>query len=125
MRLSRLSTIAVIGVIVLGGASCSTVDEAVEGAQNAVEDVVDNVQYCAAAIQVADAVNNENWDRAISAGEDLVANAPDEIRPEAQTVLDGAREIRDGNRARAADPEFRQAAEQVEQFTRDHCDPTS
>ena len=105
--------------------ACADAQQAIDGAVSSVSeqagDVAENVTYCTAAGRVAIAVNNEDWDTAIEHGETMVANAPDDIVGDAQAVLDGARELKNGNRAVAADPNFRASADRVEDFTREFC----
>lgn len=130
---SRLvATVAVLAAFALTGAACGTAEdavdqgrEAIEQAEDAARDTAQRAQYCRAALQVASAVDDRDWDRAISAGEEMVAHAPDEIVDEARTVLDGARRIRDGQTQVAQSQEFQDAAEAVRTFTRERCDPAS
>jgi hypothetical protein len=99
--------------------------DAVDTVREGVQDAATLVQFCSAAVEVAQAVDDRDWDRAIERGEVMVAEAPDEIRPDAQTVLDGAKRIRDGDAAAAQDQEFQAAAERVRDYSRDRCDPTN
>lgn len=119
----RVLATTLLSVLVLTG--CSETADVVEEATQQAEEAVETVQYCSAAIRLADAVQSEDWANAIDAGEDMVETAPDEIAAEAQTVLEGARRLSQGEMEVAEDPEFQQAAQAVQEFTRDRCDPTS
>ena len=107
------------------GDAVETVQEGVSEATEAAGEAAQLVRFCTAALEVADAVNARDWERAIERGEEMVAEAPDEIRPDAQTVLEGARSIHDGDTAVAQSEEFQRAVERVRGYTRDRCDPTS
>lgn len=124
-------TLAALAVLALPlslsacGDAVETVQEGINQATEQAQDAATLVQFCKAALDVANAVNDQDWNRAIERGEVMLAEAPDEIRPDAQTVLDGAKRIRDGEMQVAQDEGFQAAAERVKQYTRDRCDPTS
>ena len=125
-----------IGIAALALTGCGDIEEAVEDgisqasevadqAREQVEDTSRNVQFCSAALSTAQAIEKQDWESAIEAGEDLVAHAPEEIAQDAQTVLDGARSYHDGDQSVVQTDEFRDAAERVESYTRETCDPRS
>ncbi len=110
--------------------ACDQVDEAVgtakQAAASATEAIGETsqlVQFCTAALQVARAVQDEDVDRAVAEGESMVEHAPDEIRPEAEVVLAGAREAQQGDYDRLRSQEFEDAAAAVATYTQDRCDP--
>lgn len=125
-----------IGIAALTLAGCGDVEEAVQDgisqasevaaqAREQIEDTSRNVQFCSAALSTAKAVEQQNWESAIEAGENLVEQAPDEIAEDAQTLLDGARAYQEGDQSVVQTDEFREAAERVEAYTRETCDPRS
>lgn len=125
-----------LSMITFAATACGGLEEAVQDgiseasevaadARQQIEDTSQNVRFCTAALEVAQAAENQNWDRAIESGENLVETAPEEIAAEAQTVLDGARAYRDGDQQAVQSEEFRQAADRLDSFTRETCDPRS
>lgn len=127
-RLPRLVAPLLVAGLVLG--ACDTVGELAEETQTAIESGVDAareaadlVGFCTAAARVAKAISDEDLDAAVDAGEDMVGEAPSEIRPEAELVLDGAKRAQAGDPSAVQTDEFEQAADAVQAFTRDRCDP--
>jgi hypothetical protein len=121
---------ALLAALALGASACSAVDGVVDGAQQAIEDGVDAareagdlIRFCTAAARVAKAVDDQDLEAAVSAGTNLLAEAPSEIRLDAEIVLNGATRARDGDRAALRTPEFQNAAKAVRDFTADRCDP--
>lgn len=120
--------LAALALVLTLGACDGAVETVQDGIQEATEQALETVeiaQFCKAALDVATAVDDRDWDRAIERGEVMVAEAPDDIRGDAQTVLEGAKRIRDGETAAAQDEEFQAAVERVQTYARDHCDPTN
>lgn len=107
------------------GTAADKVSEAAGNAGDAAGEAVDNAQFCTAAFQTVDALNGNDIDGAIDHGEDMVAEAPDDIRGDAQRVLDGAKAFQGGDQQAVQSAEFRAAADNVEAYTRDKCDPRS
>ncbi|MDX1659430.1 MAG: hypothetical protein R3343_11470 [Nitriliruptorales bacterium] len=125
MATMRSRTLPLILAVALTVPACNSVEETVSDVVTEAEETVQLVEFCAAALDVLQAINDEDMAAALEAGENLVAEAPDEIAGEAQTVLDGLEEAQDGNREVLASEEFQTAAEELERYTRDNCDPTS
>lgn len=100
-----------------------TAQEAVESATEAVSEAAGLVQFCTAAAQVARAAEDEDVDAAVRHGESMVANAPDEIASQAQTLLTEAKRAQDGDYSGLQSQEFEEAAEAVATYAREHCDP--
>lgn len=133
-RLRAITLLFATSFIVVTSCSAEDVEQAVgEGVDRAQEiaseasegasEFVATAQFCKQAYDVADAIDDEDWDRAVDEGHELVAEAPDDIRPEAETVLAGAKRYVDGDRSAAADPEFQAAAQELRTYTEDNCDP--
>lgn len=99
-------------------------DAASEVADTA-EEVTELVGFCTAAYRTQDAVEDRDPEEALEAAEDLAAEAPDEVRPEAETVLDGARAYQGGDDEALEDEGFRTAATEVAEYAEAHCDPRS
>jgi hypothetical protein len=121
----RLLLLTFVAPLLLGLAGCDAAQDAISSVQSEAGDVQQRVEYCADAIRTADAVRQQDWEAAIEHGEALVEKAPDAIRAEAETVLAGARELRDGDLEAANDAEFQAAADELQRYTRETCDPTS
>ncbi len=121
-----------IGLVMLAAISLTgcdqvrdTVEQATDQAQEAVGDLADTAEFCLRAVEVARAVDDRDVDAAVSAGEALVAVAPDDIRADAQLVLDAAREAQGGNFAALQSDEVQAAAQRLRTATEDTCNPTS
>lgn len=124
-----------IAIAVLAMTGCGIDDAVQDGisqasevagqAREQIEDTTRNVQFCAAALSTAQAAEDQDWDAAIESGENLVETAPEEIAADAETVLEGAKAYRDGDQSAVQSEEFRDAAERLDTFARETCDPRS
>lgn len=103
----------------------SQASEVAGQAREQIEDTTRNVKFCTAALSTAQAAEDQDWDAAIESGENLVETAPEEIADDARTVLEGAKAYRDGDQSAVQTEEFRAAAERLDSFTRETCDPRS
>lgn len=103
----------------------SEASEVARDAREQIEDTSREVRFCAAALSTARAAQNQNWEAAIESGEELVATAPDQIADDARTVLEGARAYEDGDESAVRSEEFHAAAERLDEYTRETCDPRS
>lgn len=116
MRRSRATAAAVFAVVTVAG--CGPL-------RQQVEDVAGTVEYCAQAVEVAQAVRDRNLEQGLAAADDLASSAPDDIRPEVETVREALQTAQGGDATALADPEVQQAAIRIEEFSRRECDPTS
>lgn len=137
MRALTAATLAI--VLSFGAAACSEAEQIQETVETAIgqasetaaqvreqaERAATLAQFCTAAVRTADAVNSQDWDAAIQHGETMVAEAPEDIEADAETVLTGAKAYRDGDQQAVMSEEFQGAAERVKAYAQDHCDPTS
>ena len=119
----RILVIAAVGALALS--ACSEAEEAISQASEQVQEVAQTAQYCYHAFEVSEAIEAQDLDRAISAGEELVATAPAEIEATAATLLEAARQAAEGDLTVLQDEEVQREAQYLEEFTRDTCDPTS
>lgn len=124
----------VLATALLFGAACNeaaevvdetgdAVSEAISEGADTIEDGIDLAQFCVDAAQAAQAVRDGDHDRALNQAQDAFENAPDDIRPEVAKLIEGAERFAEGDRSVANDPEVQAAIEEVEDFTRERCDP--
>lgn len=102
-----------------------TVEEAASEVGRAAEDAADLVGFCTAAYRTQDAVEDRDPAEALEAAEDLLERAPEEIRPQVETVRDGARAYQGGDEEAIEDEEFQQALSELGAYLEDRCDPRS
>lgn len=95
----------------------------VDEAREQFEDTAQRVEFCAAAARVATHLEREDYAGAIEAGQTMASKAPDQIQPQARTVLDGLVAFRDGDPDHLQSESFQRAAEDVRNYTVDACDP--
>lgn len=124
--------------LALGAAACSddevedAVDTAVEEVSEAAGEVADTASelsdlagFCTAAYRTQDAIEDREPEDALEAAEDLVAEAPEDIRPQAETVLEGAQAFQEGDEGAIEDEGFQTAVTELVDYTQDRCDPRS
>lgn len=102
-----------------------SVEEAASEVGQAAEDAADLVGFCTAAYRTQDAVEDREPEDAVEAAEDLLERAPEDIRPQAEIVRDGARAYQAGDEQAIEDEEFQQALSELGAYIQDRCDPRS
>lgn len=121
--MTRVAAAFVLAGLVLTG--CAEAQDTVDDAVRRATELAQTARYCAQAARVAQAVESRDVDAAVSAGEDLVAVAPEEILEEAQTILDAAKDAQAGDPSGFESQEVQAAAQTLSTYTRDTCDPTN
>jgi aspartokinase len=121
--MTRLAVALLAAGLLLTG--CAEAQDAVEEGISRATELAQNARYCVQAARVAQAVESRDVDAAVSAGEDLVAVAPEEILEEAQTILDAAKAAQAGDPSAMETQEVQAAAQTLANYTRDTCDPTN
>lgn len=118
-----LRTAAVLAIFALAGAGCAEVVDVAQETVDQAQETVERTQFCVAAARVAQAMQAQDFEAAVSAGEDMVAHAPQEVAGPAQFLLDAAREAQAGDDSALRSQEGRDAADTVARYTQDRCDP--
>jgi uncharacterized lipoprotein NlpE involved in copper resistance len=117
-----LALLAVVAVILVG---CDEAEEALEDATERAQDTEQMVRYCTAALELGQAVRDQDEQQAVDAAGTAAENAPDEIADEAEQAHQGAQRLADGDHSVLEDEEFRAAVEAVSTHAREECDPTN
>lgn len=120
----RRSVIA-IAVLALAAPACSQASDLVSDAQEQVSDAAQTAEFCISALRLANAVEARDVDAIVDAGEALVDDAPDEIRGDAEFLLDAGRQAQAGDAASLDGDDVTAAGERVRSFTEDRCNPLS
>jgi hypothetical protein len=111
----------------------STVGEQIDRLQGGVDDlrgqateIADRAQFCFAITRaVTSAEGGSSLDEASDAAEEVLTQAPDELRADAELVTTTLRDAADaGDPGALQDPEFQEAAQRLRDDTRELCDPT-
>ena len=135
----RVAAVLLAGTLLVSVSACSRakqlgndvsqgVSEAqqqLDAARSKASETAQLVAYCTAALRTVHAVDDRDFSQALDAGRDMVGHAPAEIHDDAQRVLDGLQQYRDGDQEAVQSDAFQQAAKHVASFTRDRCDPRS
>jgi hypothetical protein len=124
VRASRLLLLssALLALVAVG---CSDVGDRVDDLRGGADDLTERAQFCLSIARTATAIEAGSPETAAAAAEEVLAQAPDELRDDARFVADRLREARDGDDDALRDPEVRAAAERLRDQTRELCDPTS
>lgn len=107
--------------LLVGG--CTQVEQAVEEASERAHEVAETARYCVEAIDVAQAIADSDVEAAVTAGEELVEVAPEELADDARLLLDAARRAQDGELSALEEPEVVAAAERLRTATERTCSP--
>jgi hypothetical protein len=119
---SRALALALLTVVTVG---CADVRERVDDLRADADELTDRARFCLSVARTASAIEAGSPETAADAAEEVLAQAPDELREDARFVADRLREARDGDREALEDPEVREAAERLRDRTRELCDPAS
>jgi hypothetical protein len=119
---SRALALALLTVVTVG---CADVRERVDDLRADADELTDRARFCLSVARTASAIEAGSPETAADAAEEVLAQAPDELREDARFVADRLREARDGDRETLRDPEVREAAERLRDRTRELCDPTT
>jgi hypothetical protein len=119
---SRALALALLTVVTVG---CADARERVDDLRAGADELTDQARFCLSVARTVSAIETGSPETAADAAEEVLAQAPDELREDARFVADRLREARDGDREALQDPEVREAAERLRDRTRELCDPTS
>jgi hypothetical protein len=116
-------------VIAVLATACSGVDDDLSGRfdelRSSASDVADRSQFCFAVTRALTSVDGGSTpEQARAAAEEVLAQAPDEIRDDANLVADRLEQAAREDDTSVLDEEFRAAAERLRDDTRALCDPT-
>lgn len=103
--------------------ACGQVGQAVDQAAERADRVADTARYCVQALEVAQAVSEQDVDAAVEAGRELVELAPPEIADDARTLLEAAQRAQDGDAQALQSDEVVSAAQRVRETTQSQCSP--
>jgi hypothetical protein len=117
-----LAPLALLAVVTVG---CADVRERVDDLRAGADELTDRGRFCLSVARTAAAVEAGSPETAADAAEEVLAQAPDEVRDDARFLADRLQEARDGDREALREPEVREAAERLRDRTRELCDPTS
>jgi hypothetical protein len=118
----RSLALALLVVLTVG---CADVRDQVDDLRTGADELSDRARFCLSVARTASAIEAGSPETAADAAEEVLAQAPDELREDAGFVAERLRAARDGDRDALEDPEVREAAERLRDRTRELCDPTS
>jgi hypothetical protein len=117
-------------LLLVSGVGCDEAAEVANEASEAIGEGAEEVQegidlagFCVDAAQAADAIDEGDFGEALDHATAALGDAPDDIRPALETLVDAARQYADGDAAAIDEDEVRAAAEEVETYARERCDP--
>jgi hypothetical protein len=113
-------------VIAVLATACSGVGDQLDDLRDTASGVSDRSQFCFAVTRALTSVDGGSTpEQARSAAEEVLAQAPDEIRDDAHLVAERLEQAAEEDDTSVLDEDFRAAAERLRDDTRELCDPTS
>lgn len=112
-------------LLALGSVGCGDVLDRVDELRGDAEQVTDRARFCLALTRTIAAIESGSPDTAAEAAEEALATAPTDITEDARLVVEGVRQSLDGGDDALDDPALHDAADRLQQRTRELCDPTS
>jgi hypothetical protein len=122
----RTSLAFVLVLLAPIASGCTVVGDQIERAQDGASEVAERARFCFAVTRTLTSLDGgASLAEASDAAEEVLAQAPEELRADATIVADRLREAADSeDPSGLSDPEFREAAERLRDGTRELCDPT-
>jgi hypothetical protein len=120
----RVAVLLVTALLALGLGACTDVRDRVDAVAGDAAELTERARFCLNVTRALTAIDADDPATAAAAAEELLAQAPDEVRGDARTVVEALRAARHGDRDRLDDPEVQAAAERLRGTARDLCDPT-
>lgn len=112
-----------VALLVLGGA-CSGLQERVDDVRGTATDLTERARFCLSVTRAATALEDGNYQTAADAAQEVLAQAPEELRGDARKLAEAAEAVRDGDHSVLEDPSVVSAADRLREDTRAMCDPT-
>lgn len=123
MSVRRVLVSALAVPLLLAVTACSDVADRVDELRSGAEQVTETARFCLSLARAASAIDAGSPDTAADAAEEVLVHAPDDVREDARTVVDGIRHAEDRGENFMDDPEVRAAIERLRDRTTDLCDP--
>ncbi len=121
MSLRSRAVVAVLAVLL---ASCSDVQDRIDQVRDSASELTDQARFCLTIARTVSAIESGSPQTAAEAAEEAFAQAPEEVRADAEAVLDAIRSTDGGAAEALEDPDVRAAAERLRDRTADLCDPS-
>lgn len=118
---SRLTSTLLLACLLASG--CAEATSRVDDLRATAEGVVQNLRWCAAAVELAAAVARQDVDAAVAAAQELRDAAPPELEADVALLLAAAQEARAGDVGRLGEPDVGAAAGRIRDAVTDRCDP--
>lgn len=123
MSLRRALCFPLAAFLLAGLTGCADVADRFEGLRAGAEDATDSARFCLSLARAAAALDTGSPDTAADAVEELLVHAPDRVRDDARTVVDGVRRAEERGEDVWEDEEIRAAVARLRDDTRELCDP--
>jgi hypothetical protein len=115
----------VLALLLAGSVGCATALERVDEVRSDGQELAETARFCLAIARAASAYEAGDPATAADAAEELLVQAPPELREDARGVVEALRRAQDGEPEVLDDPELRAQLERLRTSTRERCDPTS
>jgi hypothetical protein len=133
---SRLSLLLVVALPVFGLAACADVRERVEDvttsardrvedATSGAQDVADRTRFCLDVARAASAIEGGSPETAADAAQEILAQAPEELRSDATWLAERLRGSEQELAEALRDPQVQVTIDRLREQTRELCTPTT
>lgn len=117
------ATLLVATAIAGAAVACTSVGDIAEEGRNRAEQLSDRARFCLALARTVAAVESGSLMTAEQAAEELLAQTPEELREDAQALVDEFTAVRERGGDPLEDPDLLAAAEQLRDDATARCDP--
>ena len=122
MRHTALLLLAVALLTTLSG--CAELDTRVDELRTQTEELTDRARFCLAVTRATTAIESGSPATAREAADEVLAQAPDDLEPQARQVVDLLAVAAAEGDAELRDPALRAAADELRARTVELCDPS-
>jgi hypothetical protein len=112
-------------LLIAGSIGCTSTLERVDDLRTSTTEMSETARFCLTLARAVAAYETGSPRTAADAVEELLVQAPPEVRDDAREVVEALRRAQDGDRDALADAEVQAAIDRLRATTEELCDPTS
>lgn len=115
----------VLALLLVGSSACASTMERVDEARSSSQQLTETARFCLTLARAVAAHEAGSPGTAADAAEELLVQAPPEVRDDARIVAEALRRAQDGDTDALNDPALHDTLERLQETARELCDPTS
>ncbi len=124
LRMRSLALLLLAGALLSSLSACTDLDTRVDGVRTETEELTDRARFCLAVTRATTAIESGSPATAREAADEVLAQAPDDLEPQAREVVELLATAAEQGDAELRDPALRSAADELRADAAPLCDPS-